>query len=122
LLHYVTVERGEEIDRKTTDNLGTLLYWIFADITFSMACKYELRNRNNAKDCRRIIFEKQEELLGTLSENWLQKEKEEHQIILVNHPFDDLASLRASFCGQLRQQGYSESAIKKLAEEKYPQN
>ena len=33
-----------------------------------------------------------------------------------------MAGLRATFCGQLRKQGYSEIEIEKLAYDKYPQN
>jgi len=122
LLHFVVVERGQERDRKTTDNLDTLLYWIFSGITFSLACEYELKHRIEDKDCRRIMFDKQEELLGILSDTWRQKESEEHKKILKNSPFDDLAGLRATYCGQLRQQGYSEIEINKLAYAKYPEN
>jgi hypothetical protein len=122
LLHYVTMERGQELDRKTTNNPDELLYWIFASVTFSIACAYELKNRIEDKDSRRIMFQKQEELLGIISESWQQKEKEEHKRILKNNPFDDLAGLRATYCGQLRQQEYSESEINKLAYRKYPKN
>jgi Immunity protein 63 len=121
-LHYVIVERGQELDRRTTEKFDDLLYWIFANVTFSMACDYELKNRIEDKDCRRIMFDKQEELLGLLNNNWKQKEKAEHQSILNNHPFDDLASLRATYCGQLREQGLSETEINKLAYEKYPKS
>ena len=122
LLHYVVVERGEELERKTTSDLDELLYWIFAGVTFSMACRFEVKNRIKDKDSRRMMFEKQEELLGALSNAWRQKESEEHQRILEKHPFNDLAGLRAVYCGQLRQQGYAESEIDKLAYEKYPDN
>jgi hypothetical protein len=122
LLHYVIVERGEELDRRTTDKLDDLLYWIFADVTFSMACDYELKNRIEDKDCRRIMFDKQEQLLGQLNDTWREKESEEHKSILKTHSFDDLAGLRATYCGQLRQQGLSETEINKMAYEKYPEN
>jgi len=120
LFHFVIVERGQELNRKTTDSLDTLLYWIFSGVTFSMACDYELKHRMEEKDCRRIMFDKQEELIGVLSGTWRQKENEEHKNILKSYPFDDLAGLRATYSGQLRQQGYSESEIDKLAYEKYP--
>ena len=87
-----------------------------------MACNYELKNRSEDKDCRRIMFEKQEELLGILNDVWKQKRKEEHRSILEKHPFDDLAELRASYFRHLRQQGYDENEITKLAYEKYPGN
>lgn len=86
-----------------------------------MASNYELKNRIEDKDCRRIIFDKQEELLGILSDSWRQKMNQEHYWILRNYPFDDLAGLRATYCGQLRKQGYSESEIDRLAYERYPE-
>ena len=45
LYNYVIVERGHELERKTTSNLNELLYWIFRSVTFTMACDYELKNR-----------------------------------------------------------------------------
>ena len=122
LLHYVITERGQELDRKTTTNIDDLLYWIFADVTFTMANKFELKYRIEGQDNRRILFEKQEALLGILDDTWRQKEHEDHKQILKSYPFDDLAGLRATYCGQLRQQGYSEVEIDKLAYEKYPEN
>lgn len=87
--HYVIVERGQELERKTTGDLDDLLYWIFASVTFSMAVKYEGKNRVTGQDFRRILFLKQEELLGILNENWRRREEEEHRQILIKHPFDD---------------------------------
>jgi hypothetical protein len=121
-LHYVIIERGEELERRTTDKLDDLLNWIYTSVTFSMASDFELKNRIEDKDCRRIMFEKQEELLGQLNENWRLKENTEHQNILKRHPFDDLAGLRATYCGQLRKQGLAETEIDKLAYAKYPEN
>ena len=121
LYNYVISERGNEFERKLTSDLNDLLYWIFSSVTFSMACDYELKNRIEEKDCRRIMFEKQEELLGILDKKWEEKERKEHQSILVNSPFDDLAGLRATYCGELRAIGLSESEIDKLAYEKYPE-
>ncbi|WP_420148066.1 Imm63 family immunity protein [Spirosoma sp.] len=88
-MHYVVVERGQELERKTTDQLNDLLYWIFTDVTFSMANDFEMKNRIESQDFRRILFKKQEELLGILSEEWQQKERDAHEKILINHPFTD---------------------------------
>jgi hypothetical protein len=117
---YVISERGHEYERKMTDNMEDLLYWVFADVTFSMACEFEVKNREEDKDCRRIIFARQEELLGLLNESWKQKEKAEHGGILIRYPFDDTASLRARYLGQLKKQGYSDEEIEKLLYERYP--
>ena len=121
-MFYVISERGQEYERRKTDKIDDLLFWIFASVTFSMSCDYELRNRIEDRDCRRIMFDRQVELLGQLNETWGEREQAEHQNILKSFPFDDLAGLRATFCGQLRQQGYSEVEIEKLSYEKYPQN
>ena len=121
LYNFVISERGNEYERKLTSDLNDLLYWIFSSVTFSMACDYELKNRIADKDCRRIMFEKQEELLGLLNKEWEEKEKKEHQSILINNPYDDLAGLRATYCGELRAKGLSESEIDKRAYEKYPE-
>lgn len=121
LYNYIIVERGQELERKTTSNLNELLYWIFNDVTFTMACDYELKNREKGKDFRRIMFAKQEELLGILDKNWKVKQINEHNEILKRNPFDDLAGLRATYCGELRAKGLSESEIDKLAYEKYPE-
>jgi len=120
-MFYIISERGQEYERKITEIIDDLLYWIFANVTFSMASDFELKNRIEDRDCRRIMFDKQEELLGLLSDNWRQKENAEHKSILKNHPFDDLAGIRATYFGQLRQQGLSETEISKLAYEKYPE-
>ena len=120
LLHYVIVERGQERERKTTENLTDLLFWIFDHVTSSIASDYELKNRIETQDCRRIMFVKQEELLGLIDTQWKEMNQKEHQEILKRHPFDDLASLRATYYRELRGKGYSESEIDQLAYQKYP--
>ena len=120
-LHYVVIERGQEYKRVTTTNLDELLYWIFDSITFSMACDYELKNRKDEKlDSRRVMFAKQEELLGIINPLWKDKHHLEHLKILEKHPFDDLASIRATYCKQLRDQGYSDNEAWGLVCDKYP--
>ena len=114
-------ERGTEYERKITSDIDELMYWIFSVVTFSMACDYELNNRIEDKDSRRIMFAKQEELFGILNRDWQERERKEHKSILINNPFDDLAGLRATYCGELRAKGLSETEIDKLAYEKYPE-
>jgi hypothetical protein len=123
LLHYVIVdERGQERERKTTGNLTDLLFWIFDGITFSMASDYEITNRKETQDCRRLLFVKQEELLGIIDKGWKEVKQKEHGEILKRNPFDDLASLRADFFRELRGKGYSQSEVDQLAYEKYPKS
>lgn len=88
-LHFIIVERGNELERKITKNLDDLLYWIFDIITFRQALDYELQNRNENFDSRRIFFRKQEELLSLISIDWKEKKENEHKDILKHHPFRD---------------------------------
>jgi hypothetical protein len=81
-----------------------------------------LNNRIETQDNRRITFEQQEQFVGIISESWRQLIHNEHLQILKNHPFDDLAGLRATYCRELREKGLEESEIDKLAYEKYPTN
>jgi hypothetical protein len=87
--HYVVVERGNEIQRKTTHDIYELLYWIFSHITFNLAIEYERSHRIPSKDSRRLAFQKQEELLGILDEDWKRREEARHNQILEIHPFID---------------------------------
>jgi len=87
--YYRALDRDTEtINRHTTD-LNILLYWVFSGITFSMACEYELANRNPSQDFRRIMFEHQVELLTLLSPEWGEREAQEHAQILEHSPFND---------------------------------
>ncbi len=119
-LCYVIMERGEELKRDVADDTNDLLYRIFSDITFSMACNFELKHRIEAEDCRRQIFSKQEELLGLLSNEWKKREQKEHQKILKSHPFDDYASIRADYSKKLSDNGMPSGEAWAEACKKYP--
>jgi hypothetical protein len=93
--HFVVVERGRELERLTTLDLDEVLFRIFRSVTFSLATDYELAHRIETQDCRRIIFQKQVELLGHLSRQWADREAREHDLILRDHPLDDQSTIRA---------------------------
>ncbi|EDM34426.1 hypothetical protein PBAL39_19085 [Pedobacter sp. BAL39] len=90
-MHYFIFEDCQEIERRITNEIDEILYWIFADVTLSMAINYERHHRVQRQDFRRVRFDKQEELLGKLSQKWKDKEYAEHQRLLTSYPFDDLA-------------------------------
>ena len=118
--HYVVVERGQELKRITTSDLDELLFNVFESLTFSLACKYELAHRIEQQDFRRILFQRQLELLSRLSPQWGEREAGNHEQTLRQHPFDDNASLRATLTKHYRDQGYSPEAASRMAFEQYP--
>jgi hypothetical protein len=107
--HLVVNERGIERERLTTPDLDELLYRIFRSVTFQTAVEYELKHRDETRDCRRLIFDKQIELLSRLSLRWAARETEEHVRILCEHPYDDDSSRRVEFFVRLRDRGFPES-------------
>src|SRR4026209_2782179 len=68
--HFVIVERGEELERLTTSDLDSLLYKIFAAVTFEISGKYERAHRMENHDPRKILFKMQVDLLTRLSRQW----------------------------------------------------
>jgi hypothetical protein len=118
--HYVVVERGQEVERFTTDNLDELLYRVFKNVAWALASVYELNHRIDGQDCRRQLLGKQIELLGQLSPAWAELQSEEHALILQEHPFDDFSLTRALYTKALRDKGQSADAAWRAACEKYP--
>lgn len=59
---YLAYERGHLLFEKITGEIYELFFWIFEDITFSVACQYAAKFGQN-KEQRIDIFEKQLELL-----------------------------------------------------------
>ena len=118
--HFVVVERGQEQERFTTRDLDELLFRIFRNVTHELAFAYELAHRVKTQDCRRLAFRRQVELLSQLSPSWAEREAQEHHHILKEHPFDDMASIRAGLTRQLRDTGHSPQTAWQMACERYP--
>jgi hypothetical protein len=89
LYHYVVVERGQELERRSSATYGDLLYWIFESATHSLAFAYELGNRVEDQDCRRIAFPKQIELMKKLSSEMGARLEMKIADILSRAPYDD---------------------------------
>ena len=96
LLHYVVVERGQELLRESFQELEELLFRVFKDVTFQMAAMFELRNRRPSEDSRRLLFARQLELLSLLSPRWGDRERAGLCEVLKQHPFGDEVQPRDS--------------------------
>ena len=88
--HYVNWERGIEHERRTTEELDELLYWLMADITHNMASDYELNHRVPKQDFRRLLFETQLNLLKKINADFHNRMEEEINEILINNPYQDI--------------------------------
>ena len=119
--HYVTAERGHEFDRWTTSELDTLLYAVFRSVTFDMASRYELHHRVAGRDSRRLLFQRQTELISVLSPSWAERVSTEKAKLLKIFPFDDYSGERAALTKRLRDQGHAANEAWRIACEKYPE-
>jgi hypothetical protein len=72
-MHWVVSERGNEWERRSTDDIDELLFWIFESATWSMAADYELHHRIEDQDFRRVLFAKHLELMGAMRPAWRER-------------------------------------------------
>lgn len=86
---YIVSERGQEFERMESPNPYEIMFHIFVGITHKMASNYELKNRVNGQDVRRIIFSKQLETLGLIDFEWQIKHQEYLNNLLNKYPYND---------------------------------
>lgn len=86
---YVSSERGYEIFRERIKDFDELVYRIFDDVTTHMASDYELMNRIDTQDCRRLIFKRKLELLNKINHEWKDRGKVAIEAILKESPYID---------------------------------
>ncbi|CBJ81796.1 conserved hypothetical protein [Xenorhabdus bovienii str. Jollieti] len=87
--NLVFSERGSEFERKRTKSLDELLYWMMSSVVLGMAFSYELENRIEDQDCRRLAFPKAIELMKQANPEWVPKIEDKINRILSEHPYDD---------------------------------
>jgi len=87
--HFVYTERGAERRHKITYDLFEISYWIFEDMIFMMASKFELENRIDNQDFRRILFSKEVELFNAIGANFRKRCEIAIDEILQIAPYDD---------------------------------
>lgn len=87
--NYVVSERGFEFSRRTTSSLEELLYWIMSGFVSKLAFQYELKNRIEGKDGRKIAFPMIIDLMGKIDPLWRLRAKKKINSILITAPYDD---------------------------------
>ena len=85
--HYVVTERGSEWERRITADKNEALYWCVSDLVWGMACAYELKTRVPIFYTRRVIFDKEVELMTRINPKWATRKAEEIRAILERVPY-----------------------------------
>ncbi|UZD23207.1 immunity 63 family protein [Algoriphagus halophytocola] len=81
-LHWVIIERGQELARRQTTDEKEFLFWVFDAVTFEMATRLELQNRNENEDFRIQLFKIQEELIGEIDSDYSDRLNIKHRKLL----------------------------------------
>ncbi len=85
--HYVINEQGYEITRKVLENVEDFLYYFFESLVSEIAFAYELENRKENQDSRKVAFEKKIELMEKLNPLWKNRLESELYEILSKNPY-----------------------------------
>lgn len=88
--HFITMDRGQVRKHIYSKDINVILYELFKNITANLARKFELENRKENIDSRRIWWKKQLELLNTINPSFSITRKKEMDDILKISPFRDM--------------------------------
>lgn len=118
--HYISTERGQENDHIVTKDVELVLYKFFKNVASDMASDYEIENRIENIDSRRIKFAKQIEIMEKLNSDWGESMECEIEKILEVAPYDDLAVERVKLYKALKDAGMSAEQADEKVYEKFP--
>ncbi len=122
LYHYVTCERGRELERLTFGREDELLFHLLERATAHAAGDWELTHRvDNHVDSRRDMFRKQRELMSQISPEWAERVLRGHEEVLRQHPFDDAAVQRVERFKELQRTGLAADRAWAQACTEFPQ-
>lgn len=85
---------GVEFFRKTTSSNDELFYWIMSGFFYKVAFQFELENRVENRDGRRVAFNEVLDLMGIISDEWRLKAQNEIDDILAKNPYTDTLKLK----------------------------
>jgi len=84
---YVVTERGQEFERRVARSEDEMLYWLVSDEVLDLASRYELEHRVPGQDSRRLMFQRELELLEGLEPAWSERKRIEIEAILKEYPY-----------------------------------
>jgi hypothetical protein len=86
---FVVTERGREYERIRSSDPDEILYLLVEGVTAVVATNYELENRVEGQDGRKIWFPYQQKLLHEMKPEWGLRKRADHKKILKTAPYDD---------------------------------
>lgn len=87
--HYIVTERGLDLEHRSTSDMSEILYWLIYDLTFWMGVEFELKNRVEGPDVRRLIFARAILLMERADPAMAAKLRMHIEKTLEEHPYRD---------------------------------
>ncbi len=87
--HYIVTERGLDLEHRSTNDMQEILYWLIYDLTFWMGVEFELKNRVEGPDARRLIFARSLLLMERADPAMAVKLQLHIEKTLGQHPYQD---------------------------------
>ena len=87
--HFVAMERGKVVVQHDSTDVNDILYYVFKEITSTLATRYEVKHRKEDEDCRRGWWKEQLRLLEMINPQFARICYQEINQILKNYPFQD---------------------------------
>jgi len=113
-------ERGKVNISDLALDINHLLYLVFRNVTYSMALEYVLLNHDQNIDDRRLLFQKQLELLGKIDTEWQKREHANQEQILRQYPLNDYAGKKQAYLRELLGNGFLYNEALEKANQQYP--
>lgn len=87
--HVLYTEKGKVREDKIIYEKEEVLWCVLDMISFDVAMKYAMKNREDGKDFRRTLFKKQVEIYSLFGEKIEKKKRFEIEEILKKNPYND---------------------------------
>ena len=87
--HVMFTEKGKIRTHKEYDKVEDVLWDVLEIVLFDVAMDYALKNREQGKDFRRLLFKKEIELYAKFGMEFKNRKVNEINKILVENPYND---------------------------------
>ena len=88
--HILFAEKGKIRDEKVTTDEKKIIYSVLDIVSFDIAMKFAISNREKHKDFRRKLFEKEVEIYSLFGDDFEKNKKREIEEILEENPYKDI--------------------------------
>jgi hypothetical protein len=115
-------ERGNTISQNTYTSAEDVMFDFFYHTTSQMAQTFELQNRIDDQDTRRLKNQKHLDLINSLNPEWTIKAENAIELVLQQHPYNDgfvyknILTVLSNFCSSFQMDNWLYTMKQSLTE------